>query len=277
MTNPLLQETAEHVQSILGGALDTLQVERAVLGLFFSGVKLSDGSGGLCFTPIKEIPQAVCCPSSAKAMPHSGQLSKRSVRKYLEDLTSQNILKKTLAIAVLNALSSSCWKRKQAEAYTVEIGKDAFDTVELPLGGKTVVVGALIPILRRLLKEGADFRVFEQDPSTLKPAELAFYSPPEEAPQYVPEADLMVITGVTILNDTLPQLLAMAKPGARIVVTGPTASMLPEAFFKYGVTCLGGILVTRPDELLDTISEAGSGYHFFGKSAERIVIMKREA
>ena len=38
---------------------------------------------------------------------------------------------------------------------------------------------------------------------------------------------------------------------------------------------LGGIQVTNADELLDIISEAGSGYHFFGKSAERTVIRKK--
>lgn len=57
-------------------------------------------------------------------------------------------------------------------------------------------------------------------------------------------------------------------------LTGPTAGMLPDAFFKRGVTVMGGILVTKPDELLDVIAEGGSGYHFFEKSAERIVIRK---
>jgi PAS domain S-box-containing protein len=56
------------------------------------------------------------------------------------------------------------------------------------------------------------------------------------------------------------------------VYSGPTASMLPDAFFKRGVTSLGGILVQKPDELLDIISEGGSGYHFFGKAADRLVI-----
>ena len=51
--------------------------------------------------------------------------------------------------------------------------------------------------------------------------------------------------------------------------------MIPDAFFKRGVTVMGGILVTKPDELLDVISEGGSGYHFFGKSAERIVIYNK--
>lgn len=38
---------------------------------------------------------------------------------------------------------------------------------------------------------------------------------------------------------------------------------------------LGGIHVTKADELLDIISEGGSGYHFFGKYADRTVIVKK--
>lgn len=271
--NPILEETVKLVQADLGAELDNIVVERAVFGLFFSGVKLSNGSGGLCFTPLKEIPEAVCCPSSAQAMPISGKLAARPVRQYLEDLHSKNILKKTLGIAVLNALSASCWEKNKPD-YELLTGLDAFDKAQIPIQGKTVVVGALVPMLRRLIKEKADFKVLEMDPSTLKPAELEHYAKPEDAPKYFPDADLLVITGVTLLNDTLPELLALAKPGASIIVTGPTASMLPQAFFKRGVTVLGGILVTKPDELLDIISEGGSGYHFFGKYAERLIIHK---
>lgn len=274
--NPILYETAALVEEILGDKLDSLKVERAVLGLFFSGVKLSDGSGGVCFTPIKEIPQAVCCPSSAQAMPLSGKLSSRTVRQYLEDLANPNILRKTLAIALLNALSSSCWKAAPEQKYKLITGRDAFEEAVIPQNGKTVVIGALIPVLRKLIKAEADFKVLEMDPATLKPAEMPFYAPSEQAPQYVPQADLLIITGVTLVNDSLPGILEMAKPGAEIIVTGPTASMLPEAFFKRGVTVLGGILVTKADEILDIISEGGSGYHFFGKSAERLIIKNVE-
>jgi len=270
--NIMLEETVRYVENILGNELQNLSVERAVLGLFFSGVKLNDGNGGLCFTPIKEIPEAVCCPSSAKAMPLSGKLAGRSVLDYLADLTSDNILKKTLAIAVLNALSASCWAKMPNKPYQLEVGKDAFDEIHLPEKGKTVVIGALAPILKKLMQAEADFHVLEMDAATLKPREMPYYAPADQASLYVPQADLLVITGVTLLNGTLPGLLQMAKPGAEIVVTGPTASMLPDSFFQRGVTILGGILVTKPDELLDIISEGGSGYHFFGKSAERLII-----
>ena len=268
MGNFLLEETATKVKDILGEKINDLSIERAVFGLFFSGVKLSDGQGGLCFTPVKEMPQAVCCPSSARAMPLSGRLTKRSIEETLADLNSNNILRKTLAIATLNALSA------QRGGYALELNKNTFDEVEIPVEGKTVVVGALVPILKRLIKSHANFTVLEMDKRTLKGAELDHYAPPEDAHLYIPDADLVVITGVTVLNDTLPDLLQLVKPGAQVVVTGPTASMLPDVFFTHGVTMMGGVLVTKPDEVLDCISEGGSGYHFFGKSAERLVIKK---
>ena len=66
--NGILLETIDHLKAALGDQLETLVLERIVIGIFFIGVKLSNGQGGLCFTPIKMIPEAVCCPSSAKAM-----------------------------------------------------------------------------------------------------------------------------------------------------------------------------------------------------------------
>lgn len=275
--NLILQESVELVRKRLGEKLDSITIERAAFGLFFSGVKLSTGQGGLCFTPIKEIPAAVCCPSSAVAMPLSGKLAGRSAQKYLDDIFCDNILRKTLGIAALNALSSLLWELEPPTDYVIEMGKDAFDELDVTRYEKTVVIGALVPMLKRLIAAGRDFRVLEQDSRTLKERELPYYSPAEEASKFVPHADLLVITGVTILNDTLPGILAMAKPGAEILVTGPTASMLPDPFFEKGVTMTGGILVTRADEVLDIISEGGSGYHFFGKSAERTVIRKRGA
>ena len=270
--NILLQESADILKEYFGERLDKIVVERAVFGLFFSGVKLSTGHGGLCFTPVKEIPEAVCCPSSAKAMPLSGKLSGRSVKSYLDDLSHENILRKTLAIVTLNALSACYWEGNKNLEYKIEIDVDSFDVMEVPKGKKSVVIGALVPMLKKLLAADADFKVLEMDSRTLKGKELEHFAPSKDANMYLPDSDLDVITGVTILNDTLPDLLAMCKPGADILVTGPTAGMIPDAFFKRGVTVMGGILVTKPDELLDVMIEGGSGYHFFGKSAERIVI-----
>ena len=272
-TFEILREAVAQVEQQL--ELDKSTVARAVFGLFFSGVKLSTGHGGLCFTPVKEMPEAVCCPSSARAMPLSGRLRGRPVREYLDDIFGENILRRTLGIAALNALSVAAWEQSPPQDYEILMGVDSFDELDDASYPKTMVVGALVHMLKKLMAAGADFHVLEQDPRTLKEREMPYYLPPERAAECVPKADLLVITGVTILNNTLPGLLQMAKPGAEILITGSTASMLPEAFFARGVTMLGGIQVTKPDELLNIISEGGSGYHFFGRYAERTVIRKK--
>ena len=269
MENILLQESVDFIEHNLARDLGRLVVERLVFGLFFTGVKLNNGQGGLCATPVKSIPEAVCCPSSLKAMPLSGKLAGRPVREYLADLGSGNVLKRAGGIAVLNALAAAYWARFGNGA--METGVDAFDTVDIDPQKKAVVVGALVPMLKKLIDAGADFTILEKDQRTLKPYEMQYYLSDDHAPDVVPQADLLVITGTTVLNGTLPGLLALATPYAEVVVAGPTASMLPEPFFTRGVSVFGGITVTKPDELLDVISEGGSGYHFFGKSAERMV------
>ena len=159
--NILLKESVDILKEYFGERLDKMVVERAVFGLFFSGVKLSTGHGGLCFTPVKEIPEAVCCPSSAKAMPLSGKLGGRSVNSYLDDLSHANILRKTLAIATLNALSACYWEENKDLEYKIEMDVDSFDMMEIPQGKKSVVIGALVPMLKKLLVADADFKVLD--------------------------------------------------------------------------------------------------------------------
>ncbi len=67
-------------------AMGSLTLERMVIGIFFTGVKLSNGYSGICFTPIKEIPEAVCCPSSARAMPSAGKFKGRKVPTVLKEM-----------------------------------------------------------------------------------------------------------------------------------------------------------------------------------------------
>jgi len=270
----ILEETIESLRAGLGPEMDTLRVERAVIGLFFSGVKLSNGDCGICFTPIKEIPESVCCPTSAAAIPAAGKLKNQPVAFYLEGMRGGKALKKALGIAVLNALSSACWRKKPPRGYSLTYGRDPLDDAVLPDDAQVVVVGALAPYLKMLKTRGRPFCILEHDPRTLKADELPFYVAPEHAASRIAAADWLIITGTTLINDTLEDILATARPGAEIILVGPTASMLPEAFFRRGVRAIGGIVATHADALLDTLIEAGSGYHFFGKSAEKVVIRR---
>ena len=268
----ILRDTVREIRDILGDTLETLTLERIVIGLFFTGVKLSGGAGGLCFTPIKAVPDAVCCPSSARAMPASGKLRGRKAMEFVDEILGGNPLKRAMGNAQVNALSVMCWKERPPVAYSIKTGVDATDEVTIPDDDYVVVVGAIIPILRTLKQRNKPFGILELDPLTLKADEMKYYIPDVLVPEKVPRAGVLIITGTTLINNTLEELLRMRKPDARVIVMGPTASMLPGAFFRRGVSLLGGVIVTEPDRVLDVIAEGGSGYHFFERGAERVVI-----
>ncbi len=272
----VLDETVRILKERLGERMDDVRVERAVVGIFFTGVKLNTGHGGICATPIKSIPEAVCCPSSAKALPHSGRLRERNIEAYLADALGDRPMRKALGIAVVSALSALCDDVCHGPDHPVVRGVDAVDLLTIQESGNVVVVGALTPYLRALKQAGQPFRVLEMDPRTLKPDELPFYTPVEETDMVVPWADTLVITGTTLINGTLDHLLELARPEATVVVLGPSVSILPDALFSRGVEIVGGNQVTDPDRLLDILAEGGSGYHFFGKGADRIAVRRSQ-
>lgn len=274
-TEPILAETIAGIQRTLGSDLDHIAVERAVIGLFFTGVKLDTGVAGACATPLRSIPEAVCCPSSAMAMPFPGKLRDRLARDLLKETEAASGIRRAIGVATMNALAAMCWERRATPDVELHTGVDAYDAANIQPREHVVVVGAFVPFLKSLKRSGQNFTVLEMDPATLKPDELAHFRPAEEARQVVPNADVVLITGTTLLNDTLENLLSFCRPNARVVVVGPTVGLYPDAFLRRGVDVLGGVSVTAPDAFLDVLAEGGSGYHFFGRSAEKVVLARK--
>jgi uncharacterized protein (DUF4213/DUF364 family) len=277
MQSPILVETVAAVTDILGADLDDIAVERAVIGLFFTGVKLTTGHAGACATPIKSIPEAVCCPSSAMAMPFPGKMKGKPARDAIKEAFSDHGIRRGVGIATVNALAELCWERRPHPLFELRHGIDAFDANSFHPGDQTVVVGAFVPFLKELKRRKQPFLVLEKDPDTLKAEELPFYRPAETASEVVPQADVLLVTGTTLLNDTLEDLLSWARPEARVTVVGPTVGLMPDAFLKRGADILGGVSITQPDDFLELLAEGGSGYHFFGRVAEKIVLVRRSA
>jgi uncharacterized protein (DUF4213/DUF364 family) len=270
----ILNETARLVKDKLASEYEAITVERVMIGVFFSGVKLSDGIAGLSYTPVKDVPQAVCCPSSAGRIFDPFKINGMPAAEVLTALTSNEPIKAAVAIATLNALSAVCWERGLTDDYRIQMDSDAVDAVRMPADRSVAVIGAFVPVLRKLKARGGRWWVIEQDPKTLKGDEINHFIPADQAEEIISAADVLIVTGVTLINHTLENILEAARPDAEIAVIGPTASLLPDALFKRGVRVVGGVWVKRPDELLDVLAAGGSGYHFFDQLAPRIVIEK---
>jgi len=136
----VLAETVETIQDIGSKEIATIMIERAVVGLFFTGVKLSTGHVGACATPIKTIPDAVCCPSSAHAMPFPGHMRGHRAVDFLDEVGQRDGIRRAVGIATMNALAALCWERRPHADVDLEVGVDAFDAAGIRPGGDAVAV-----------------------------------------------------------------------------------------------------------------------------------------
>lgn len=267
----IMHEAVKLLEKRLSGHMEGLFIERLVVGVFFTGVKLSDGACGVSYTPVKSIPEAVCCPSSAGRALDPLRIKGTPAAEVMGWLETWEPLKRASAIALVNALQASCNAKGAAGEYRLHEGADGLDLVPIEGGGEVVMVGAMVPLMRTLRSRGAHWWVIEQDPRTLKGDELNHYVPWEHAEDTLGRAQVVVVTGATLVTDTLDWILEKVNPSAHISVIGPTASLPPEPLFARGVKLVGGIRVNDPDGLLDVLSAAGSGYHFYGRFAEKVV------
>jgi uncharacterized protein (DUF4213/DUF364 family) len=228
-------------------------------------------------TPIKSILEAVCCPSSAMAMPFPCKLRGRRAADLAHEALSGHGIRRAVGIATVNALADCCWQRRPHPDVELRHGIDAFDTTDIRNGDRMVIVGAIVPFLKELKRRGQAFLVLEQDAATLKADELPYFRPAEQAAEILPDADVVLITGSTLVNNTLEDLLALTRRDAPVTVVGPTVGMLPDAFLARGADVLGCVRITDPDAFLELLAEGGSVYHFFGRSAQKLVLARRRA
>ena len=68
--------------------------------------------------------------------------------------------------------------------------------------------------MRALKRRGGTWWVIEKDPRTLRDDELAHYVPAEKSDEVIAKTDVLIVTGVTLINHTLEPILRTAKPGA---------------------------------------------------------------
>jgi len=277
MDSSILQETLEVIAETLGAERDRITVERAVVGVFFTGVKLDNGITGACATPIETVRDTFCCASPVAGGRSPGRMRGCPAFALAREALGPDGLGRGLGIAALNALADTCWRRRPHPEAELRVGVDAFDATEIRPADSVVVVGAFVPFLRALKQRRQPFIVLEQNPASLKPDEMPFYRPSEEARTVIPEADVVLITGSTLVNDTLRDLLALAKPSARVTLVGPTVGLLPDALMCRGAQVLGSVRISEPDAFLDVLAEGGGAPDFLGHSAQKVVLVRRAA
>ena len=180
--------------------------------------------------------------SGGNAMQNSGALLNYSARQLAKLAASPRIMERSVGLAALNALLPRLEDRWQ------EI--NAADIIAQRGAGKQVVIVGHFPFIPRLQKQVGRLQVLEQRPQG---EDL----PAEAAQTVIPQADVVAITGNTLLNHTFEELLALCSPNALVMVLGPSTPISP-ILFDYGVHLVSGTIVENIEGVLRAVSQGGN-------------------
>jgi uncharacterized protein (DUF4213/DUF364 family) len=254
---------------------EPLTVSDVRIGVFYTGAQLSNGSSGVAFTP-RGLTDTVCCPKSAASAPPAGTLAGQDAWTLARYALSTVPLRRAVGVAVLNALSALALARHGVPGGRLFPGMDALKAAGVRPEDRVAMVGGFVPFIKALKGHVAELWVVDNHPEALKEDELPFWRPPEAAMDTLSQASVVVITGSSLVEGGLDDLLQASRRARRLVLAGPTASPWPPTFFERGVHVLGGVQVLDGRKLLQVVSEGGSGY-FFENGAEKACTVREDA
>lgn len=247
-----------------------IRFEDVRIGLHLCAVKLTDGSAGVATT--MRDPKKSCCKDKRRFgafSPH--RISGSKVSDFFLNNPAGPVMD-SLKMATLNALSSA-WINKGS--YKVHRKTDPIDILPLNEKKKIVLVGAFQSYIRKILNTNNELIVLELQKDALHDEQQTLFVPAEKADQVLPKADIVIMTGMTLVNHTFENLLNHLSDDQTIVVTGPSSNLIPQVLFDRKVKMIGATLITDADALLKLASEAGSGYHLFHYCAEKITVERK--
>jgi len=268
--NNLIEAWISDLGRVLGST--SLEVSDVRIGVFYTAAQLSNGHTGVAFTP-RGLTDTVCCPKSASVAPPAGRLAGQDAWKLADYALSPVPLRRAVGVAVLNALSAMAMDVHGVPGGRVVPGMDALQAAGVCPDDRVAMVGGFLPFIKALKGQVQALWVVDKHPEALKEDELPFWRAPEQAVETLSQASVVVITGSSLVEGGIDELLDSARNARRIILAGPTASPWAPPFFERGVDGLGGIRVLDGPRMLQIVAEGGSGY-FFDDGAEKVCIVK---
>jgi uncharacterized protein (DUF4213/DUF364 family) len=213
-------------------------VREVRMGAFWTAVVLENGSCGLA-SALREDDHH---RHGQHPVGEAGRLHERSAMELAELARSYSLLEASIGLAAINALldvDEDACVELNAEQVILEQGT-----------GKGVVVVGHFPFIPRVHEAARKLWVLEKRPGE---GDL----PAEAASEIIPQADVVAITGTSLINHTFEELMGLCRPGAFVLVLGPTAPLSP-VLFDYGVDVISGTLVTDSETVLRYVSQGAS-------------------
>lgn len=192
------------------------------------------------------------------AVRDAGRLIGKDARAVAELALSDSLTERSLGFATINALLDV------DEMLCVDL--NAEEEILARSRGRRVAVVGHFPFVSRVRQVASTCWVLELNPG---PDDL----PAHMAPEVIPQADIVAITGMTLVNGTFEELAALCRPETYVLVLGPSTPLSP-LLFDYGVDAVSGTVVTDIPAVVTAVSQGATFRQITGR---RLLTMTRQA
>jgi uncharacterized protein (DUF4213/DUF364 family) len=245
-----------------------LTIDDIRVGLHLCAIRLSNGSSGVS-TSIPDVYHQRSRAERDYGEFTPCQIKGRTINELFMSPKTSNLVS-ALKVAALNALSGSLIENSN---YNIIENLDPIEIPNFSKKEKVVVVGGFNSYISKISAIHNNIKVLEFDKNSLNPGFQKYFVPANQYQQTLSDAKIVIITGMTLVNNTIDGLLQSIPPQAQTIVTGPSSSILPDVLFQNNVKIIGSIRITNPDMLLELAGQGGSGFHLFKYCAQKIVIL----
>jgi uncharacterized protein (DUF4213/DUF364 family) len=191
-------------------------------------------------------------------VPFAGNLDSFASHELTALARSDKPILRSVGVAAINAILKPYlgpWVELNAE-----------DVLSIYGAGKRVVLVGHFPFVSRLKKKVGDLVVLELDSCA---GDLST----DSTEDVLPEAEVVALTAMTLINKTFEDLMALIPTTALIVLVGPSTPLSP-ILFDHGVDLLCGSVVTDIDAVLQVVGQ-GANFRQVHQAGVRLVTMGR--
>jgi uncharacterized protein (DUF4213/DUF364 family) len=222
----------------------------------FGLIALADGSAGLYYAWLGASQAGMSTRYASSTL--VGQDSLALAQRLLHDDDAE----RSLALAALGAITACLHARA---GYRPPVAEDSMAGVGLVPGSRLGMVGNFPPLVRRARAVGVHVTVVERK------AHMVCSEPGLDItldPRALTGCEEVIVTGATLINDSLEDMLGHCRDARRVTLIGPTAGVFPDVLFAQGIAAVGGLRIVDAAAACARL-EAGER---LGDSAERWLI-----
>ena len=226
------------VDKLLDSLRGDAPVQRILVGAFWTAVVLDTDPPRCGLASTLHAETAGPWPPVVRA----GQLMGQSGRELAEMLRSERTLEASIGMAAVNALlevDGAALPEVNAEQIVIERG-----------AGRRVAIVGHFPFIDRVRAAAAQCWVLELHPG---PGDL----PAERAAELLPQADIVALTGTSLVNHTFDELLDLCRSDAFVLLLGPSTPLSP-VLFEAGLNALSGTVVDDVEQVLLSVGQGAT-------------------